>query len=95
MTFSSLAINIAFTIVSTALFAVLWRIVRGPSSADRVIATDMLGLLGISFAALLAALTGLQGFLDVAFGVAIFGFLTAVGFGALLERVSLNKDASE
>ena len=95
MTFSGLAINISFIIISAAFLAVLWRIITGPSSADRVIATDMLGLLGISFAALLAALTGLQGFLDVAFGVAIFGFLTAVGFGALLERVSLRKDAAE
>lgn len=85
----TVAVMIAFTIVFASVVTVAWRLLRGPSAADRVIATDALGLLGICMAALTAALTGHPGFLDVALGIAIFGFLGAVAFAGLLERKSL------
>lgn len=86
---------VGITMMCLALLAVSWRLLRGPSSADRVIATDMLGLLAICVAALVAGLTGYQAFLDVAFGIALFGFLAAVAFGALLERVSTRQEPAE
>ncbi len=85
----------AVGLVSLAVLAVAWRLLRGPSSADRVIATDMLGLLAICVAALVAGITGYQAFLDVAFGIALFGFLAAVAFGAMLERVSTRREPAE
>jgi multicomponent Na+:H+ antiporter subunit F len=85
----------AVGLVSLAVLAVTWRLWRGPSSADRVIATDMLGLLAICVAALVAGITGYQAFLDVAFGIALFGFLAAVAFGAMLERVSTRREPAE
>jgi multicomponent Na+:H+ antiporter subunit F len=85
----------AVGLVSLAVLAVTWRLLRGPSSADRVIATDMLGLLAICVAALVAGITGYQAFLDVAFGIALFGFLAAVAFGAMLERVSTRREPAE
>lgn len=95
MTLLALSKLIALALVIPAILAVAWRLIRGPSSADRVIATDMLGLLAICIAAIVAGLTGYQAFLDVAFGIALFGFLAAVAFGALLERVSAKKEAAE
>ena len=77
----------ALMIPSLALVA--WRLLRGPSSADRVIATDMLGLLGICLAALTASFTGYAGYMDIAVGIALFGFLGAVAFAALLERAQV------
>lgn len=78
---------VAAVIMLLPAFAmVIWRLLKGPSAADRVIATDMLGLLGICVAALAAALTGLSAYLDIAVGIALFGFLGAVAFAALLER---------
>jgi multicomponent Na+:H+ antiporter subunit F len=85
--------SIALFIVAAALGAVAYRLLAGPSSADRIIATDMLSLLAICLAALVAGMTGYQAFLDVAFGIALFGFLAAVAFGALLERASLKEPA--
>jgi multicomponent Na+:H+ antiporter subunit F len=82
-------------LVSLAVLAVAWRLLRGPSAADRVIATDMLGLLAICVAALVAGITGYQAFLDVALGIALFGFLAAVAFGAMLERVSTRREPAE
>lgn len=74
--------------LALAVAATVWRLLRGPSAADRIIATDMLGLLALGIAALVAAVTGHRGFLDVAFGIAVFAFLAAVAFGMLLERTA-------
>jgi multicomponent Na+:H+ antiporter subunit F len=95
MTILMLSTSVALCLLALAVLAVAWRLIRGPSSADRVIATDMLGLLAICLAALMAGITGSQGFLDVAFGIALFGFLAAIAFAALLERVSTSKEPAE
>jgi multicomponent Na+:H+ antiporter subunit F len=95
MSVLALVMAVSLGIVGIAIGAVAWRLLEGPSTADRVIATDMLGLLGICLAALLAGITGTRAFLDVAFGIAVFGFLAAVAFGALLERVSTRREPAE
>ncbi|MCC7427300.1 MAG: cation:proton antiporter [Alphaproteobacteria bacterium] len=79
----------AFTaiVAGVAILAVAARLLRGPSSADRAIAIDMLGLLAIVVATLVAVIAGQQGFLDVAFGIALVAFLGAVAFAGLLERL--------
>lgn len=83
-----LAATVAAVIVALGLVPVAWRLLAGPSAADRVIATDMLGLLGVCLAALTALLAGHAAFLDIAFGLALVGFLAAVAFARLLERAS-------
>jgi multicomponent Na+:H+ antiporter subunit F len=95
MTLLIFAKTIALVLVSIGLLAVTWRLMRGPSSADRVIATDMLSLLAICFAALAAGITGYRAFLDVAFGIALFGFLAAVAFSVLMERASASQEPAE
>jgi multisubunit Na+/H+ antiporter MnhF subunit len=82
------AAGLAAGIVALGLVAVAWRLLAGPSSADRAIATDMLGLLGVCMAALTAILAGHAAFLDIALGIALVGFLAAVAFARLLERAS-------
>lgn len=62
------------------------RIVRGPSAADRVIALDMLGLLGVAAAGLAALVSGSTAFVDVALGIALVGFLATVAFAGYLGR---------
>lgn len=81
------AAALAVAIVALGVIPVAWRVLVGPSSADRVIATDMLGLLGTCMAALTAILAGHAAFLDIALGIALVGFLAAVAFARLMERV--------
>jgi len=88
MTLSDAAIVYASILGSAALLAVCWRLLRGPSLADRVIALDMLGLIAVAVAALTAAITRHHAFFDVAFGFALLGFLTTVAFAGLLERAA-------
>jgi multisubunit Na+/H+ antiporter MnhF subunit len=85
-----IAAGIAATIVALGCIPVIIRLLAGPSSADRVIATDMLGLLAVCIAALVAVLAGHAAFLDIALGIALVGFLGAIAFARLLERASLS-----
>jgi multicomponent Na+:H+ antiporter subunit F len=83
------AAGIAAALVALGCIPVTVRLLSGPSSADRVIATDMLGLLGVCLAALVALFAWHQAFLDIAFGIALVGFLAAVAFARLLEGASV------
>ena len=70
------------------------RIVRGPHPADRVVALDMLCLLGVAAAGLAALVSGVVSFVDVALGVALIGFLATVAFAAFIERGSIGDEES-
>lgn len=69
-----------------AMLMVGIRIVRGPHVADRVVALDMLCLLGVAAAALSAISTGAFAFIDVVLGIALIGFLATAAFAAFIEH---------
>lgn len=75
----------ALLLVAAALAAGM-RIVRGPGAADRVIALDMLSLLGVAAAGLAARVSGAAAFVDIALGVALVGFLATVAFAGFIVR---------
>ena len=64
----------------------LLRMLRGPSYADRFVALDMLTGLAVAMGALTIAATGRREFLDVALGLAIFGFVGTCALAAFLEH---------
>lgn len=76
----------AAVLLALAAIAAGARILRGPSAADRVIALDMLGLLGVAAAGLAALVSGSAAFVDVALGVALVGFLVTVAFAGYIAR---------
>ncbi|MEI2418102.1 monovalent cation/H+ antiporter complex subunit F [Orrella sp. JC864] len=80
------AIEFSKLMLFIAMLVVGIRIVRGPHAADRVVALDMLCLLGVGAAALAAVSTGSIAFVDVVLGVALIGFLATVAFAAFIER---------
>ena len=63
-----------------------WRMVRGPSFADRFVALDMLTAVAVGFAALTALRTGRGAFLDIALGVSLINFVATAAFAVFLER---------
>ncbi|KKB08139.1 cation transporter [Devosia chinhatensis] len=67
------------------------RMLRGPGIADRFVALDMLTGIAVAMAALTSVVTGRREFLDVAFGVAVFGFVGTCALAAFLERKGGNK----
>ena len=62
------------------------RLVKGPSLPDRVVAFDLMALIGIGFIATYAVMTDQRIYLDVATVVALIAFLGTVGFAHYLRR---------
>lgn len=68
------------------------RIVRGPTAADRVVALDMLSLLGTAAAGIAALASSSNVFIDIALAVALIGFLATVAFAGFIERGSIQEE---
>jgi multicomponent Na+:H+ antiporter subunit F len=66
--------------VAFVVFAVvvLYRVVKGPTMQDRVIAVNVVGSNTVVILALLAAAFGESGFLDVALVYALLNFLMSI-----------------
>ncbi len=58
----------------------LFRILSGPTNADRVMATQLLGTGGITSLLLVAVATGVRGVDDVALGLALLAAFASIAF---------------
>lgn len=92
MTLHSVAVSLSAILILVALICAGIRIIRGPSSADRVVALDLLGVLGVAAVGLAVSISGSPAFIDIALGVALVGFLTAVAFAAFIENGSIREE---
>jgi len=87
-----LAIELSKFMLFLAMVVVCIRIVRGPHAGDRVVALDMLCMLGVSVASLAAMSNGAIAFIDVALGIALIGFLATAAFAAFIEHGTKRND---
>jgi len=83
---------IAAVLLLAAMICAGIRLVRGPTGPDRVVALDMLGILGVAGAGMAVVASGSAAFIDIALGVALVGFLAAVAFAGFIERGSINEE---
>jgi len=83
------SINIAYVAMMISFALTVFRLLRGPTLADRVVALDMLALLGIGFIGVFSIATGEYAFLDVAIALALVGFLATVAFARYVYRGAL------
>ena len=63
-----------------------WRAFKGPSIADRLQAIDAITVLLIAIIIVLTVLSGVGLFVDVALGLAAFGFVATVGAARFLAE---------
>jgi multicomponent Na+:H+ antiporter subunit F len=89
---SEVAMGICTVLLIVAMLLSGVRIVSGPHVADRVVALDMLSLLGVAAAGLAAVASDAMAFVDIALGVALVGFLATVAFAAFIERGSIRQE---
>lgn len=71
-----------------SMIVVCIRIVRGPHAGDRVVALDMLCLVGVSVAALAAIINNSFAFIDVVLGISLIGFLATVAYANFIVRAN-------
>jgi multicomponent Na+:H+ antiporter subunit F len=69
-----------------SLFLAVFRLVRGPTMADRVVALDLVTMLLVAFLCLFALAVRTDAFLDPALALALVAFLATVAFARFIER---------
>lgn len=74
------------TLAGAALLLALYRFIKGPSTADRVVAFDGLTIIGITGIVLAALVEGRGIYLDVALVYALLSFLGVIVIARYLER---------
>jgi multisubunit Na+/H+ antiporter MnhF subunit len=77
-------IDIALACIVLAMAFAIYRVLRGPSWGDRIVALDFLGVDTALLIVVVAMRTGYDSFLDAALIVSILGFLTTVAFSRYL-----------
>jgi len=86
--FLNLAVQIGLGVLCLAFLITVVRIVVGPTLPDRILALDMLVLIGIGFITIIAVQTGYFLYLDVAIGLGLVGFLATVAFARYVLRAA-------
>lgn len=88
MTFQTLLFNLVMPMLVLGVALAFVRLVRGPDLPDRVVALDVISILGIGLIVTYALGTGQPVFADVAGVLALVSFLGTVAFAAYVERRS-------
>lgn len=86
MNLTDLAFLIVLPLLLGTIVLAFIRLMRGPSLPDRVVALDLLSLVGISVTGVYAIATEQALFLDVALVLALLSFLGTVAFAFYIER---------
>ncbi len=80
-------------LINVILFCVLFvlfRIIFGPSAADRIVAVDIMGVLIIGMLALFGSVYERSFFMDVGLIWALMSFIASLAFAKILEGRSLD-----
>jgi multicomponent Na+:H+ antiporter subunit F len=73
--------------LTLGLLLAIVRLILGPTLPDRILALDLITTLALGFIVLVAILTGLYLYLDIAIALGLVGFLSTVA----LARYVLNR----
>ena len=74
-----LCLGMALVLLLT-IVAGLWRVIQGPTAADRMLAPMLFGTSGTALTLLLAEIEGIHSLYDMALVFALLGALTTVAF---------------
>ena len=76
----------ALITLAASILVAVWRLVKGPSLPDRVVAMDLIGILVVGLIVVLAASTQVKAALDAALVIALIGFVATVAYATYIER---------
>ncbi|MCS1392909.1 Na(+)/H(+) antiporter subunit F1 [Lysinibacillus boronitolerans] len=78
-------------IICLTMIAVIYRMVKGPSASDRVVALDSLGVSLISLIGLFSILVETSFFLEIILLLAILSFIGTMAFSKFIEKGDIIK----
>ncbi|MCJ7840082.1 Na(+)/H(+) antiporter subunit F1 [Lederbergia sp. NSJ-179] len=76
----------ALSLFGVAIAIALYRIIKGPSIPDRVIALDMIGVNLIAVIAVISIALKTKAFLEVILVIGILSFISTIAFSKFIER---------
>lgn len=79
-------IYVSLAVIVLSMVGITYRLIKGPTTADRVIALDSLGISLISVTALVSILMRTSVFLEVILLLGILAFIGTVAFAKYLEK---------
>lgn len=77
---------ISTIILAFSILASLYRVIKGPSIADRVISLDSIGINLIGIVAIVSLFLNTQAFLEVILLIGILAFIGTVAFSKFIEK---------
>ncbi len=80
----------AFFILLLSCILCLYRIMKGPTAADRAVTLDMLGVLIVGFCAIMGISTGRSWYIDIAIAWALQSFIATLALAKFLEGRSFD-----
>lgn len=89
-----LGLSLALTgiMLTFALVAATWRLIVGPTTADRVVALDLISMVLVAFFVVFAMASGVGSYMDAAIVLSLVAFLGTVAFARFLERADDGDD---
>lgn len=81
-----LVLQTTMVLLGLSTVACLYRVVRGPSISDRVVALDSIGINLISITAVFSVWLHDQSFIDVILLIGIIAFVGTIAFSRFIER---------
>lgn len=79
-------LTITMLILSVSILLTSYRVVKGPSMPDRVIALDSIGVHVMGLVAIFSIKYHTQAFLDIILLIGILAFIGTISFAKFLER---------
>ncbi|MFA8439132.1 Na(+)/H(+) antiporter subunit F1 [Pueribacillus sp. YX66] len=76
----------ALIAVSLAMLALVYRVIKGPTVPDRVVALDAMGIALISIISLLSVVMETEFFLEIILLLSILAFIGTVALSKFIER---------
>ena len=80
------AVDMGFVLIGTAMILNLWRLVRGPDAADRILALDTLTINAIALLVLFGIRADSSAYFEAALILAAMGFVGTVALCKYLLR---------
>ncbi|SHG00598.1 multisubunit sodium/proton antiporter, MrpF subunit [Salegentibacter echinorum] len=91
MTLNEYLSYIILPVLGIAVLLIVYRFIKGPSMADKIIALDVLITTGIGIIGVYSITHGRSTFLDTALILALIAFLSTVAFSYYLEKRNRKK----
>lgn len=93
--FLDFSVQIALLFISATFLITVFKVIKGPTLPDRVLALDLLVGAAIGFIAVLGIKTGFTLYLDIAIALGLVGFLATVAFARFILARGQTEEADD